>query len=92
MRHKLPLKVSGKRPISKPMDVMSAAVGGMRTAQNSLEKTAERIAGATTQPQDSVDLSTEMVEMLAAANQYQANARVIQTTDTMQKKLLNILA
>ena len=86
------LKVSGKRPISKPMDVMSAALGGMRTAQNSLEKTAERIAGAKTQPQDSVDLSTEMVEMLAAANQYQANARVIQNTDSMQKKLLNILA
>jgi flagellar hook protein FlgE len=64
----------------------------MRTAQNSLEKTAERIAGAAAQPPDSVDLSTEMVEMLAAANQYQANARVIQTTDTMQKKLLNILA
>ncbi len=70
---------------------MSAALGGMRTAQNSLEQTAERIA-ASTRPQDSVDLSTEMVEMLAAANQYQANARVIQTTDTMQKKLLNILA
>ncbi len=71
---------------------MSAALGGMRTAQNSLEKTAERIAGAAAQPQDSVDLSTEMVEMLAAANQYQANARVLQTSDTMQKKLLNILA
>ena len=74
------------------MDVMSAALGGMRTAQNSLEKTAERIAGAAAQLPDSVDLSTEMVEMLAAANQYQANARVLQTTDTMQKKLLNILA
>ena len=74
------------------MDVMSAALGGMRTAQNSLERTADRIAGATAQPQDSVDLSTEMVEMLAAANQYQANARVLQTSDTMQKKLLNILA
>jgi flagellar hook protein FlgE len=33
-----------------------------------------------------------MVEMLAAANQYQANARVIQTTDNMQKRLLNIRA
>jgi flagellar hook protein FlgE len=74
------------------MEVMSTALGGMRTAQNTLEKTAERIAGAATQRSDSVDLSTEMVEMLAAANQYQANARVIQNTDTMQKKLLDILA
>ena len=72
------------------MDVMSAALGGMRTAQNSLEKTAERIAGATTQPQDSVDLSTEMVEMLAAANQYQANARVITTTDQIMQETMNI--
>ena len=86
------IKVSGKRPISKRMEVMSTALGGMRTAQNTLEKTAERIAGAATQRSDSVDLSTEMVEMLAAANQYQANARVIQNTDTMQKKLLDILA
>jgi flagellar hook protein FlgE len=74
------------------MDVMSAAVGGMRAAQNSLEKTAERIAGAPAPRPDSVDLSSEMIEMLAAANQYKANARVVQTTDTMQKKLLNILA
>jgi flagellar hook protein FlgE len=33
-----------------------------------------------------------MVEMLAARNQYQSNARVVQTSDDMQKKLLNILA
>jgi flagellar hook protein FlgE len=33
-----------------------------------------------------------MVEMLAARNQYLSNARVIQTGDDMQKRLLNILA
>lgn len=74
------------------MDVMSAALGGMQNAQSSLERTAERIAGASTAAPDSVDLSTEMVAMLAARNQYQANVRVFQTGDKMQKKLLDILA
>jgi flagellar hook protein FlgE len=33
-----------------------------------------------------------MVAMLAARNQFQSNARVIQTADDMQKTLLNLLA
>jgi flagellar basal body rod protein FlgG len=74
------------------MNVLGAALGGMQGAQTKFEKAAERIAGASTQPTDSVDLSTDMVEMLAARNQYQSNARIIQTSDDMQKKLLNILA
>jgi flagellar basal body rod protein FlgG len=74
------------------MNVLGAALGGMQDAQSKFEKAADRIAGASTQPTDSVDLSTDMVEMLAARNQYQSNARVIQTSDDMQKKLLNILA
>ena len=71
---------------------MSAALGGMQNAQSTLERTAERIAGASTPPPDSVDLSSEMVAMLAARNQYQANAQVYHAGDKMQKKLLDILA
>ena len=74
------------------MNVLGAALGGMQNAQGRFEKAAERIAGASFHPTDSVDLSTDMVEMLAARNQYLSNARVIQTGDDMQKKLLNILA
>jgi len=74
------------------MNVLSAALGGMQNAQGRFEKAAEGTAGTSTQPTDSVDLSTDMVEMLAARNQYLSNARVIQTGDDMQKKLLNILA
>ena len=86
------LKDSSNRPIREVMAVLGAALGGMLDAQNRFEKAAERIAGASTQPTDAVDLSTDMVEMLATRNQYQSNARVIQTGDDMQKKLLNILA
>ena len=71
---------------------MGATLGGMQNAQSKLEKTAERIAGASAATPDSVDLSTEMVGMLAARNQFQVNARVFQTADEMQKKLLDILA
>ena len=74
------------------MDVMSAALGGMQNAQRTLQKTAERIAEASPETSDSVDLSSQMVAMLAARSQYQTNARVIQTADDMQKKLLDMLA
>ena len=74
------------------MDVMSAALGGMRNAQSTLDRTAERIADASNPPPDSVALSTEMGALLASRNQYQTNARVFQTADEMQKKLLDILA
>jgi hypothetical protein len=94
------LKVSERRPISTIMDVMNAALGGMQIAQSSFERTAQRIAGASTrpldrppdQPPDSVDLSTQMVVLLAARNQFQANAQVFQAGDKMEKKLLDILA
>ena len=73
------------------MDAMNAALGGMRNAQSALEKTADRIAGGPSQAPDSVDLSTETVDVLASRNQFQANARVFQAGDQMQKKLLDIL-
>jgi flagellar hook protein FlgE len=81
-----------KRSDKFAMDVMGATLGGMQNAQSKLEKTAERIAGASAPTADSVDLSTEMVGMLAARNQFQVNARVFQTADEMQKKLVDILA
>jgi flagellar hook protein FlgE len=78
------------------MNLMNIALGGMRIAQSSLDSTAQRIAGAATrppdQPPDSVDLSTEMVAMLAARNQFKASAQVFQAGDKMQKKLLDIMA
>ncbi|MGD0773076.1 MAG: flagellar basal body rod C-terminal domain-containing protein [Candidatus Solibacter sp.] len=74
------------------MDVMGAALGGMRDAQSRLEKTAERIAGASAPTPDTVDLSTEMAGMLAARDQFQVSARVFQTADEMQRKVLDILA
>ena len=80
---------------------MNAALGGMMIAQSSFDRTAQRIADSSTQStqpnrstqrQDSVDLSTEAVTLLAAKNEFQANAQVFQVGDKMQKKLLDIMA
>jgi hypothetical protein len=77
------------------MDVTGIALGGLQAAQGMLEKSANRIAGlgATVSDggRDDVNLSTEAVAMLRAKEQFQANARVIQVGDQMQKKLLDLL-
>jgi flagellar hook protein FlgE len=83
------------------MDVMNAALGGMQIAQSSFERSAQRIVGASTQlnqsnqqsqKPDTVELSTEAVNMITARNQVQASAQVFQAGDKMQKKLLDMMA
>ena len=79
---------------------MNAALGGMQIAQSSFTRTAQRIADASTQqsnqsqgqPQDSVELSTQAVALLADRNQFQASAQVFHAGDQMQKKLLDLMA
>jgi flagellar hook-associated protein FlgK len=88
------------RCADKPdMNVMSAALSGMQQAQSNLDKTAQRIAhaginqaGANQAPGDTVDLSTEMVNLMAARQQFSTSARVAHVGDEMQKSLLNMMA
>lgn len=42
-------------------------------------------------PEDTVDLSAEMVKLLHARNAFQSNARVIETEDKMRKSAVNLL-
>jgi len=74
-----------KRPIRKGMSITGIALGGMEEAQKKLERTAERVARAEAAPED-------MVELLSVRNQFETNARVIQTADEMTKRLLDIFA
>jgi flagellar hook protein FlgE len=75
------------------MDIMGIARDGMRSAAGSLEKSAGKIAKAADPASaDAIDLSSEMVALLDARNQFRTNARVIQTADEMQKTTLNLLA
>jgi flagellar hook protein FlgE len=74
------------------MDLLSVALGGMRNAQSMLEKTVEHIATVSPETSDSVDVSSQMVAMLAARNQFQTNVRLFQTADDMRKRLVDLLA
>ncbi len=64
---------------------------GMDSASTSLDRAASRIA-ATGQPSgDSVDLSTEMVALIQARNDFGANVKAAQAMDEMSQSLLNIV-
>src|SRR4051812_38744323 len=73
------------------MSIAGTALGGLRDAQSRLEKTADKVAGTSRSP-DAEDPVTDMVALLDAGLQFAANARVIQTADEMQKRLIDILA
>ena len=73
------------------MSIAGPALGGMRDAQSRLEKAAEKVA-ATSRSPDPEDLATDTVELLDARHQFAVNARVIQTADEMQKRVIDILA
>jgi flagellar hook protein FlgE len=72
----------------------------MQIAQSSFERTAQRIAATSalstqdpsTQKPDTVELSTEAVNLITARNQFQASAEVFHAGDKMQKKLLDMMA
>ena len=67
------------------MSITGVATGGMEAAQRKLERTGERIAHSEASPED-------MVELLSARNQFETNARVLETDDEMRRKLIDILA
>src|SRR5579871_3111236 len=55
------------------MSAISSAVGGLERAQTSLEQVAGRLAKASsTKPEDTVDLSAEMVKLMHARNAFQS--------------------
>lgn len=72
------------------MAMMDAALDAVRNGQSSLKRAGERISGSSPQPPDSVVLSTEMVAILAARNQFQDNVGVLQLEGKKQKQPLDI--
>ena len=68
------------------MGVTGIGLGGMQAAQDLLEKSAKRIA------KEAVPEPSDMVDVLQAKEQFQANARVVSVGDGMQKSLLDLLA
>jgi flagellar hook protein FlgE len=67
----------------------SAPLSGMTQAETSVNQIAARLA----QPaSDTVDLSSEMVSLIGARNEFATNAKVAETEDQMTESALSILA
>ena len=67
----------------------STPLEGLDRATSTLNQAAAKIANLNT-PGDSVDLSTEMVSLLRARTDFEANTKVIQTEDQMTRSLFDI--
>jgi flagellar hook-associated protein FlgK len=78
------------------MEILSAALQGLESAGNKLDRTAARISrpdSLSSEPTgDQVDLNTEMVDLLSARNEYEANLKSLETGQEMFQHTLNILA
>jgi flagellar hook protein FlgE len=83
-------------PILIGMDVSPAifsAVRGMTAAGRRMDVAAQNIANVSTEPSDSSDLATDLVDAtILAPIAYAANASVIRAADEAQRSLLDVLA
>jgi flagellar hook protein FlgE len=59
--------------------------------RSNLDRAASRIAAISQPSSDTVDLSTEMVALIQARNDFGANVKAAQTMDEVSKSLLNIV-
>ena len=85
-------------PVSSPIALSS--LQGMQKAETQLQTAAGNIAQLSTAPPnaqdpqapDSLDLSSQMVALLSARDNFMANVGAAKTGDEMQRTLLNIVA
>jgi hypothetical protein len=76
--------------------VSNIALGGLQSAARQLETHAQRIAAPPAPPgadpgQDIVQLSAEILGLLAARNGFEVNLAVIETADEVDRAVLNLL-
>ena len=77
------------------MPDLSIPLGGMSQAESRVNTAASRLArlGASlSDPQDTVDLSAEMIALMDSKNNFETNVKVAQTFDQMNRTVLDILA
>jgi flagellar hook-associated protein FlgK len=69
---------------------------GMRNAEARLDVTASRLARqpfhATQQGSDTVDLSSEMVDLMRERNDFSTNVKVVRTEDQLLRTTLSLIA
>ncbi len=75
---------------------LTTPLQGMQQAVDRFTASAERIArmpsAATTPPEDTLDLSTETVNLLESRSQFAANMQTAKVGDDMTKATLDLLA
>ena len=79
------------------MDISAIALMGMQQAEARLEKAATRIAsfgadafdGANV---DTVDLSSEMLAMMSARNEFSVNLKTLETANEVSKNTIDLMA
>jgi flagellar hook protein FlgE len=79
------------------MDLSAIALQGLGQAEVQLEAAATALASAgTLSPDaasaDAVDLSTEILALLSAKNEFSANLTTLKLADEIQKNTINLLA
>jgi len=79
------------------IDAMQAALSGMNAAETQLDTAATRIANYpfAVPPADSgdiVDLSTDMVNLLQARDNFAADVKTAQVADEIQQSTISMLA
>jgi flagellar hook protein FlgE len=76
------------------MDAISSALSGLNAAESKLDQTARRLSqiGAVDNiPTDTVDLASEMVNLMTAKLQFQANLKSLEAGNEMAKHTIDIL-
>ena len=75
---------------------LDSALQGLAQSQASFDRAASRIArmpfaAGSQNPQDQASLSDQVVALIQARNDYEANLRTLKSANEMQKTLLNVL-
>ena len=79
------------------MDLSAIALRGLDIAQAKLERVTNRLAAAGQVSSggasvDTVDLSTAVISLLSARNEFATSIKVLKTADDMQRQVINLLA
>lgn len=89
------LKLQPRNADIHPMDPSAIALQGLQQANIQLEAAAVRIASASgdstdSGPVDVVSLSAEMVALMSARTQFDANVATLKAVDQMQRNLVDV--
>lgn len=79
------------------VNIASIALDGMNQAQARFDQTARRLASIGARapagmPADPADLSTDMVSLISARNQFATNLQVARTAGEMERQAIDLLA